>query len=226
VLYRKEWSVDTITAQDALIVVDVQNDFMPGGSLGVDEGDVVVPLINRLVPLFEHVVYTRDWHPVDHVSFDDPPEYRDGSWPAHCVQGTRGAEFHRDLKVADGSLIVSKGDDPRAEAYSGFQATSVDLAGWLREHGIERLMVAGLATDYCVRATALDAVRAGFEVRLVEDAVRGVAADSSRDAFEEMRRAGVGFTTAVSLATATALSVALGPEVDAEPAAPHEARHS
>jgi len=207
--------VDTIHRDtDALIVVDVQNDFCPGGSLAVEGGDRVVPEINRLVPLFAHVVFTRDWHPADHVSFSDRPEYGDGSWPPHCVQDTEGAQFHPALKRPDGALIVSKGDDPDAEAYSGFQATSVDLTAWLRERGVERVFVAGLATDYCVMATALDARRAGFEVFLLEDAVRGVAPDTSRDALEELRWAGVHTTTGAVLATAMALAVTIGTDAD------------
>lgn len=206
--------MDVIRPTDALIVVDVQNDFLPGGRLVVEDGDQVVPLTNMLAPLFEHVVYTRDWHPSDHVSFADPPEYRDGSWPAHCIQGTEGAEFPPNLKIARDALIVDKGDDPTVEAYSGFQAGGLDLAGWLRERGVERLFITGLATDYCVLNTALDGVAAGFEVALVEDSVRGVAADTSRDAMEEMRRAGVRSTTASAIATAVAVSVATGAETE------------
>lgn len=202
--------MDTIRRTDALIVVDAQNDFCPGGALAVEEGDRVVPEINRLLPLFRHSVFTRDWHPVNHVSFADAPEFRDGSWPPHCVQGTDGARFHPDLKVPDGALIASKGDDPALEAYSGFQATTVDLAAWLRERGVERVFVTGLATDYCVRATSLDALRAGFEVVLLEDAVRGVAPDTTRDALEELRHAGVRSSTAAALATAVAVGVTVG----------------
>ncbi|MHB8867836.1 MAG: nicotinamidase [Thermoleophilia bacterium] len=208
--------MDTIRSTDALIVVDVQNDFCAGGALAVDDGDRVVPEINRLLPLFRHAVFTRDWHPADHISFADEPEYRDGSWPPHCVQGTTGAEFHPQLKVPDGSLIVSKGDDPGVEAYSGFQSRNVDLAAWLRERGVERVFVAGLATDYCVLATSLDAQSAGFEVVLLEDAVRGVAPDTTRDALEELRRLGVRSTSAAALATAVAVSVAVGTGNDDE----------
>ncbi len=202
--------MDTIRPTDALIVVDVQNDFCPGGALAVDDGDGIVPEINRLLPLFHHVAFTRDWHPAGHVSFAERPEYRDGSWPPHCVQGTTGAEFHPDLKIPDGALIVSKGDDPDAEAYSGFQARDVDLAAWLRERAVDRVFVAGLATDYCVLATSLDAQREGFEVVLLEDAVRGVTPATTRDALEELRRAGVRGTTAAALATAVAVAVGTG----------------
>ncbi|MBU2601641.1 MAG: nicotinamidase [Actinobacteria bacterium] len=203
--------METIRRQtDALIVVDVQNDFCPGGTLAVEGGDIVVPQINRLVPLFAHVVFTRDWHPADHLSFSDQPEYRDDSWPRHCVQDTEGAQFHPALKVPDSALIVSKGDDPHAEAYSGFQATSVDLTAWLRERGVGRVFVAGLATDYCVLATCLDARRTGFDVCILEDAVRGVAPDTTRNALEELRWADVRTTTAAALATAVALGASLG----------------
>ncbi len=202
--------MDTIRRTDALIVVDVQNDFCPGGALAVEDGDRVVPEINRLLPLFRHTVFTRDWHPVDHISFADAPEYHDGSWPPHCVQGTTGAEFHPHLKVPDGALIVSKGDDSGVEAYSGFQSRNVDLEAWLRERVVERVFVAGLATDYCVLATSLDAQRAGLEVVLLEDAVRGVAPDTTRDALEELRRVGVRSTTAAALATAVAVAVTVG----------------
>lgn len=179
------------SARDALIVVDVQNCFCPGGSLAVQDGDKVVPVINRLEPLFAHRVFTRDWHPPNHVSFSATPEFRDLSWPAHCVQGTEGAAFHPDLQVPADALVASKGVDPAQEAYSGFQAADVNLAAWLRERGVERVFVTGLATDYCVRATSLDARRAGFAVVLVEDAVRGVAPETTAAALAEMAAAGV-----------------------------------
>lgn len=204
--------MDVIRPTDALIVVDVQNDFLPGGRLAVDDGDAVVPKINMLVPLFEHAVYTRDWHPANHVSFSDKPEYQDGSWPPHCVQGTEGAEFASNLKISRDALVVSKGDDPNAEAYSGFQSSSIDLAAWLRERDIDRLFITGLATDYCVLNTALGGVAAGFEVVLVEDSVRGVAPDTTRAAIEEMTSAGVRVTTAAAISTAVAVSVSTGSE--------------
>ncbi len=184
---------------DALIVVDVQNDFCPGGALGVPDGDLVVPVVNRLLPLFTHRVFTRDWHPRGHISFGDPPEYRDGSWPPHCVQGTPGAHFHPDLDIPLDAIVVTKGDEPDREAYSGFQAGGVDLAGWLRGRGVKRVFIAGLATDYCVRATALDAVAAGFSAVLVEDGARGVAPDTTEAALRDMDRAGVARTRSVEL---------------------------
>jgi nicotinamidase/pyrazinamidase len=181
----------TLSPNDALLVVDVQQDFCPGGSLAVPEGDQVVPLINRLRPLFAHVAFTRDWHPPDHVSFATPPEFKDKSWPPHCVQGTSGAAFHPELIVPADAFVVSKGTDPAREAYSGFQATEADLAGWLRLHGVTRVLVTGLATDYCVRATSLDARVAGFAVVLVEDTTRGVAPGTTATALQDMEAAGV-----------------------------------
>ena len=177
--------------KDALIVVDVQRDFCPGGSLAVPEGDQVVPLVNRLQPLFSHVAFTRDWHPPDHVSFAAEPLYKDRSWPPHCVQGTRGAAFHPELIVPADAFVVSKGTDPTREEYSGFQATEADLAEWLRLHGATMVFVTGLATDYCVRATSLDARAAGFDAVLVEDASRGVAPETTAAALRDMEAAGV-----------------------------------
>jgi len=158
--------------KDALIVTDVQYDFLPGGALGVEGGDRVIPVINRLMPLFEHVVFSRDWHPADHVSFSREPEFVDKSWPEHCVRGTHGAEFHRDLEKPGRAMVVSKATDPKREAYSCFQDTG--LADELRDRGVERVFVTGLATDYCVKWTAQDALKSGFDVVVVSDAVAGI----------------------------------------------------
>lgn len=176
---------------DALIVVDVQNDFCPDGALPVSEGHRVVPVINRLLLLFDHVVFTRDWHPQDHCSFGDPPEFKDGSWPVHCVADSPGAEFHGDLHVPVDAKIVSKGVDANEEAYSGFSGGA--LAEDLRNWGVERIFVCGLATEICVKHTALDGVDNGFQVVLIENACRGVnfPTGSATDAVEEMKRAGV-----------------------------------
>jgi nicotinamidase/pyrazinamidase len=152
---------------------------------------LVVPLVNRLVPLFRHVVFTRDWHPPNHISFSAQPEFRDGSWPPHAVRETPGAAFHPELIIPDDALIVSKATQPDREEYSGFQASGADLAAWLRNRGIRRLFIAGIATDYCVRFTALDAARAGFEVFVIEDAVRGVSADTTAATWLELAEAGV-----------------------------------
>lgn len=179
----------------ALIVVDVQNDFCPGWALGVAGGDEVIPVINRLVDSFDVVVYTRDWHPQNHVSFADEPQYVDKSWPAHCVAGTKGAEFHPDLVVRTDGIIVDKGTDPEVEAYSGFQGTGLEEK--LREWQVDTVYVTGLATDYCVKATALDALKAGFRTYVVVNACRGVdnPPGTVEKALEELREAGVEIIT-------------------------------
>ncbi|MBI5091013.1 MAG: nicotinamidase [Candidatus Hydrogenedentes bacterium] len=181
----------TIEDSDALIVVDVQVDFCPGGALAVTGGNEIVPVINRLAPRFQCHVYTRDWHPADHCCFSETPQWVDGSWPRHCVRDTPGAAFHPDLAVLPGALIVSKAEHRDRDAYSGFDGT--ELAATLREMNIRRAFVCGLATDYCVKATALDGVKHGFEAILIEDACRGVdlPAGSVARAVEEMRAAGV-----------------------------------
>jgi nicotinamidase/pyrazinamidase len=154
---------------DALIVVDVQRDFCPGGALAVPDGDAVVPVINRLLALADWLtVATRDWHPADHCSFTA----QGGIWPVHCVAETPGAAFHPALEAARIQAVVSKAATRDSEAYSGFQGT--DLAAQLRTRGIHRLFVTGLATDYCVKATALDARQTGAEVVVLADAIRGV----------------------------------------------------
>lgn len=178
-------------ARDAIIVVDVQRDFCAGGALAVPDGDEVIPVINRIVPMFGRWVYARDWHPIDHVSFSDAPEYRDGSWPPHAVQGTPGAEWCTELDMPMNAILVSHGDDPDREAYSAFQLRTFDLADFLHKRRVERVFVVGLATDYCVRETALDARKAGFSVYLVEDAVRGVAPDTTHRALADLEAAGV-----------------------------------
>ncbi len=179
-----------VSQTDALIVVDVQNDFCVGGALAVRDGDAVVPVINRISARFSRIFYTRDWHPANHCSFSDAPEFVDKSWPPHCVQDTPGAEFHPELYMPDDAVVISKAADPDRDAYSGFDGT--DLAGQLRDAGIRRVFVCGLATDYCVRATVLDALSEGFEAVLVEDACRGVdiPAGNAAAAIEEMRKAG------------------------------------
>ncbi len=181
----------SVGARDAIIVVDVQRDFCPGGALAVPEGDEVIPVINRLLPLFGRWIYSRDWHPADHVSFAEQPSGQDGSWPAHAVQGTPGAEWCAGLDMPMNAILVSKADDPNVESYSAFQVPRFDLATFLRHRRVERVFVTGLATDYCVRQTALDACAAGFTVFLVKDAVRGVATDTTALALADMERAGV-----------------------------------
>jgi nicotinamidase/pyrazinamidase len=179
-----------ITDTDALLVVDVQNDFCPGGALPVPGGDGVVPVINRLMTRFDRVVFTRDWHPVDHCSFDLNPEYTDGSWPPHCLQDSPGAEFQGSLRVPLDALVVDKGCDPDREEYGAFE--NPVLEAHLRARGIRRVFVTGLATDYCVRATALGALAAGFETLVVQDACRGVDDAGTAAALREMAEAGIG----------------------------------
>jgi nicotinamidase/pyrazinamidase len=178
-------------AHDVFMVVDVQRDFCPGGALAVAGGDEIVPIINGLLPLFVRWVFTRDWHPARHISFSELPRFRDGSWPPHAIQGKPGAAWCRGLEVPRNALVVSKGDDPDHEVYSAFQIKRLDLAEFLRLRGVERVFVAGLAADYCVRQTALDARAAGFTVFVVEDAVRGVAPDTTAAAFADLDAAGV-----------------------------------
>jgi len=177
---------------DALLVVDVQNDFCPGGALPVAEGDRVVPVLNRWIEAARAggaaVVASRDWHPPGHASFRE----RGGPWPAHCVQGTDGAAFHPGLRLPADARVVSKGTDLERDEYSAFAGAG--LADFLRERGVRRLWVGGLAEDVCVRATVLDGLKAGFEVRLIADATRPVNArpDDGSRAVREMREAGCG----------------------------------
>jgi len=156
----------------ALVVVDVQRDFCPGGALAVPHGDTILPALNDVITTFSKshfpVVFTRDWHPSNHCSFKE----RGGPWPRHCVARTTGAKFHSRLKVPRGSIIVSKATRPNSEAYSGFQGTN--LQNRLKRLGVTSLFVGGLATDYCVKQTALDALDAGFDVRVMTDCVKGV----------------------------------------------------
>ena len=186
--------------RDALVVVDLQNDFCPGGALGVRGGDAVVPVLNGYLDRFAAagapVFLTRDWHPPVTRHF----QAYGGVWPPHCVQGTRGAEFHPDLAPPAGAVVVSKGMDPEQDAYSAFQAEDAggrSFSTVLSQRGVRRLYVGGLATDYCVRASALDAVRAGFEVVVLTDAIGAVdiqPGDGTR-ALEEMRAAGARLAT-------------------------------
>jgi nicotinamidase/pyrazinamidase len=193
---------------DALIVVDMQYDFMPGGALPVGEGDAIVALVNRLATKFAHVVLTQDWHPNGHASFASshsggkPFEtirlaYGEQTlWPDHCVQGSRGAELHDDLAVEHAILVLRKGANPDIDSYSAFVEadgkTKTGLAGFLSERGAERVFLAGLATDFCVAFSALDARAAGFDAIVVEDACRGIdLAGSLAAAWSKMITAGV-----------------------------------
>ncbi len=178
-----------VTRTDALIVVDVQNDFLLGGTLAVPDADLVIRPINSLLMIFDHLVFSRDWHPDDHCSFDFNPQYKDGSWPCHCIQNSPGAEFPHALRVPVDAIIVNKATSPDKDAYSAFDGTG--LAETLRNRGITRVFVAGLALDYCVKATCLDAVREGFTVVLVEDATLPVQPDQEDAVLDELRAAGV-----------------------------------
>ena len=193
---------------DVLVVVDIQNDFCPGGSLSVPRGDEVVPVINRLAERFPHVVLTQDWHPPDHLSFasahpgkqpydviavDYGPQIL---WPDHCVRATRGAEFHKDLRIPHAALVLRKGILRRIDSYSTFyendRKTPTGLVGYLRERGFTRVVLAGLAFDFCVRYSAEDAQREGFEVVVIEDACRGIDVDGSMTAAREsLERLGI-----------------------------------
>jgi nicotinamidase/pyrazinamidase len=177
---------------EALLVIDFQNDFTPGGALAVERGDEIAERINELAASgrFDLVVATRDWHPADHGSF---PE-QGGPWPVHCVQGTHGAELHAALDRSQIDQIVDKGQNPGTEGYSGFDETP--LAELLRERGIDSVTIVGLATDYCVKNTALDALREGLTVTVDSSAVRGVDVNpgDSEGALEELRAAGAEVT--------------------------------
>lgn len=181
-------AVAALRTGDALLVVDVQNDFCPGGALPVEEGDRVVPVLNRWLRAARErgipVYASRDWHPLGHPSFAEAG----GPWPVHCVQDTHGAAFHTELELPDDAVLVAKGVRFDVDQYSAFHETG--LADRLRRDGVSRLFVAGLALDVCVRATVLDALRAGLEVRVLVDATRPVAEEDGRSALQEMEAAG------------------------------------
>jgi nicotinamidase/pyrazinamidase len=184
-----------VGGKDALIVVDYQRDFCPGGALAVEGGDEIASALNSYVDLFEKadapIYATRDWHPSDHVSFKE----RGGQWPPHCIMGSNGAEFQEDLELPESAKIISKGTDPGREAYSGFEGT--DLEDDLKREGIARLFVGGLATDYCVKNTVLDGLKAGFEANLLRDATRAVNLQpgDGKEAINEMVEAGADVVT-------------------------------
>ena len=182
-------------AHSALIIIDVQNDFCPGGALGISEGNEVIEPLNRLAALFAgaggRVIATQDWHPVNHVSFD--------IWPNHCVQGSRGADFHENLDINPVNLIVRKGFRKELDSYSAFfendRKTNTGLDGFLKTLAIDTLLLGGLATDYCVLYSALDAAALGYKTIVLSDAVRGVdsPAGSVEQALKRLREAGVTF---------------------------------
>ncbi|MGO4210677.1 bifunctional nicotinamidase/pyrazinamidase [Terriglobus sp. 2YAB30_2] len=197
-----------LSSTDALVIIDLQNDFCPGGALAVQQGDEIVPLINRLQRCFAHVVLTQDWHPVGHISFAtshpgaqtfETIQVAYGPqvlWPDHCLQGSAGADFHPLLDTTHAELIVRKGYNPRIDSYSAFldndHSTPTGLGGALKERGIQRLFFCGLAYDYCVLFSAMDAVSLGFTVCVIEDACRAIDLNGSVVRVnEEMQQAGI-----------------------------------
>lgn len=201
----------------ALIVVDLQNDFMPGGALAVPEGDAVVPVANRLMPEFELVLATKDWHPPDHGSFaarhpgKKPGDIielaglRQELWPVHCVQDTEGSEFHRDLNTTPIAKVFYKGTEKEIDSYSAFfdnaHRKSTGLGDYLKERGVSEICLLGLATDFCVKFSALDALKLGFKTNVVEDGCRGIDLNPGdvRKALEEIQNAGARLVTSDSL---------------------------
>lgn len=201
----------------ALILVDIQNDFCPGGALAVAEGHAIIPVVNRLMAAFELVVATQDWHPEDHGSFasrhagKNPGDMHELAglpqvmWPDHCVQGTEGAEFHPELDTKPIEAVFRKGTDKAVDSYSGFydnaQRRSTGLVGYLKEKGATEVYVVGLATDYCVKFTALDAAEAGFATAVIADATRGVnlAPGDVDRAIAELAAAGIRVVTSGAL---------------------------
>jgi nicotinamidase/pyrazinamidase len=176
--------------QSALIVVDVQNDFCPGGALPVKNGDKVIPILNEYIGEFSRqskpIFFTRDWHPKNHISFVQ----RGGRWPPHCLKNSKGARFHPSLIIPNDAILVSKGTEKDKEAYSGFEGTA--LAETLRSMGIQRIFIGGLATDYCVKSTVLDGLKSGFETYVLKDASMGINASpgDSKKALSAMQVAG------------------------------------
>jgi nicotinamidase/pyrazinamidase len=207
-----------ITPADALIVVDIQNDFCPGGALPVKNGDEVIPVVNRLTPLFPLVVATQDWHPANHGSFASQHEgcspldvvCLDGIeqelWPDHCVAGTRGADFHPDLDQAPFRAVFRKGMNPSVDSYSALKEndhwTETGLRGYLDGLEVKRVFVCGLAADFCVRFTVLDALQLDFETVVIKDACRGVdiPEGTADKAFQEMKQAGARVITSDEVA--------------------------
>jgi len=201
-----------IRDSDVLIVVDVQNDFCPGGALAVPQGDEIVTVVNQLAKNFRNVVLTQDWHPAGHLSFASAHAGRSPYdtiampygpqvlWPDHCIQGTPGAAFHSGLQIPHAGLVVRKGLDPAIDSYSALyendRTTPTGLTGYLRERGIARAFLAGLALDFCVRYSAEDSVREGFTVVVIEDACRGIDVQGSiaatRSSFAALRVAAIG----------------------------------
>jgi len=205
-----------ISPRTALLVIDVQNDFIPGGQLAVPEGDLIVPLINRLAGQFKQVVIAQDWHPAGHASFASShpgrqpydviqlPYGEQTLWPDHCIQGSRGAEFHSGLDLPHAQLVIRKGCNPDIDSYSAFleadRVTTTGLAGYLKERGIDTVYMVGLALDFCVMFSALDARASGFNAFVVLDACRAIDLNGSlAAAIERMQVAGVGLIQSTEL---------------------------
>ena len=202
----------TADDREVLLIIDVQNDFCPGGALAVPQGDAILPMVNRLARSFAHVILTQDWHPPGHASFAsshpgkcpfDAIEVSYGTqilWPDHCVQGTQGAGFHPNLDVPHAELVLKKGFRSTVDSYSAFREndrrTPTGLAGYLRERGLDRVTICGLATDFCVGFSAIDGRQAGFDVSVVTSACRGIDVKGSlARAMRSMNEAGVTFRT-------------------------------
>ena len=200
----------------ALLIVDIQNDFCPGGALAVPNGDAVVPIVNKLIDRFDVVIQTQDWHPAGHSSFASSHEGKKpyetfeayyGTqilWPDHCVQETEGADFHPDLKTKKTQVIIRKGFRKTIDSYSTFfendQKTTTGLTGYLKQRGINDLYIVGLATDFCVKWSVLDGIDEGFTMHVVEDAVQGINLEGSLDAaWKEMKEKGAKITTSDQL---------------------------
>jgi nicotinamidase/pyrazinamidase len=177
----------------ALLVVDVQNDFCPGGSLATPKGHAVVPVINKLIDEFDFVVASKDWHPNETVHFE--------KWPKHCVQGTKGAEFHPELHEQRFHKVFIKGTENVDDGYSSFEAKNENLEAFLKSHEVETVYVAGLTIEYCVKTTALDSIKYGFETFVIKDAVEGIYQHEGdvEAAFEEMKNAGVKMITSAEV---------------------------
>lgn len=204
-------------ANEALLIVDVQNDFIPGGALAVSEGDLIVPIINQLQEKFQHVIATQDFHPSDHGSFaiqhpgKNPGEMIELAglpqvlWPVHCVQGSQGADFHPELETKSWEMIFQKGKNPEVDSYSGFfdnaRRGDTGLAAYLQENQIDTVFVCGLALDYCVKFTALDAKSLGFDTYLIEDATRAVnlSPTDGELAIQEMKEKGIHIISSKSI---------------------------
>lgn len=200
----------------ALIIVDVQNDFCPGGALAVPQGDQIIPIINKMIPSFDCVVQTQDWHPSDHSSFasnhENKKEYEHIDmdygeqvlWPDHCVQGTEGAAFHSDLNTQQTHMIIRKGFRKNIDSYSAFfendHETVTGLHGYLQSRQVKELVITGLATDFCVKWTALDAMKLGYPTSLALDACKGIDLDGSvEQALNEMKNKQVNITSSTEL---------------------------